>query len=149
MRRKIQTILFASMISLSFSAMADIVKSDFDGKSVGEVLMKAVNEGSTLADAVSQAIAAAPEKTGDIVAAASGLVTLVSPERCALNTDKKPSTNCSGAIQSAAIAAGADPSVVADASAAGGAAAAGGGTPVAIGGGAAASGGGGGNASAN
>jgi len=71
MRKKLQTILMAGLISFSVNSMADIAGDLASNLPVNEVLMNAVNSGMTLADAVGAAVAASPEKAGDIVAAAS------------------------------------------------------------------------------
>jgi len=116
---------FLGLISLAFSisvARADITRDLQNQRPLLVIFQNATADGMTIDAAVTEALRVLPDRAGDIVAAAMLLIPAMPPTACPAENEGEAvhwQSLCERRIVQAALAAGADPSVVTTAAAAG------------------------------
>ena len=124
MVKKIRLLAFCCMIGLSTAVLAGPGEDIKGGALVEVALQDAIASGMTIDEAVADAIAQNLELSGDIVAAAFGILDTLPDSACAAPAEEgaEPVVDregCGDRITQAAILAGADPGEVTAAAAAG------------------------------
>ena len=117
--------LFVAVLLLvgGSAAFANIAEDLDAGLDIRQTLINAINNGMKMDSAVGEAVSIRPDAAGDIVRAAFLLLSVLPPEACPglpFRQNHEFTRNrsaCGLLIQQAAIAAGADPGIVADAAA--------------------------------